>query len=136
MKKLCWLLLVIMVVVLSGTSVSLSATATDTALKTALEKAKAQGKPLFVQLGRESCSHCQDLKSYIKKGTVNIENFIYVDLDYDNGTVRKQFETLFTVSGDTMPFVVIADSNGKQITSRSGPGTPTEYKVMIDKVKK
>jgi thioredoxin-related protein len=135
MRKLCLFFLVAMVIVLSGTSVLLSAPAANGDLETALEKAKALGKPLFIQLGKETCGFCQDLKSYIQKGWVNIDNFIYVDLDYDNEKVRKQFQEHFTVSGSTFPFVVIADSNGKQITSRSGSGMPEEYKAMIEKAK-
>jgi thioredoxin-related protein len=135
MRNLCLLFLVAMVVVLSGTSVVLSAPSANSDLETALEKAKASGKPLFIQYGRETCGHCQALKSYIKEGTVSIDNFVYVDLDCDNETVRKQFKELFTVSGNILPFVVIADSNGKQITSRSGNGTPEEYKAMIEKAK-
>ena len=126
---------VAMVVVLSGTSVSLSAPPANSDLETALEKAKALGKPLFIQYGRETCVHCQALKSYIKEGTVSIDNFVYVDLDCDNETQRKRFRELFTVSGNALPFVVIADSNGKQITSRSGSGKPEEYKAMIEKTK-
>ena len=133
MRNLCLLSLVAMIVVLSGTSVSLSAPLAHSDLETALEKAEALGKPLFIQYGREACGYCQALKSYIKEGTVNIDNFIYVDLDCDNETVRKQFNELFKVSGKILPLVVIADSNGKQITSRSGRGKPEDYKAMTEK---
>ena len=135
MRKLCLLCLVAMVVVLSGTSVLLSAPSANSDLETALEKAKALGKPLFIQYGREACGHCQALKSYIKEGKVKIENFIYVDLDCDKETVRKQFEEHFTVNGNVLPFVVIADSNGKQKISRTGSGKPEDYQAMIEDAK-
>jgi thioredoxin-related protein len=133
MRKLCLLFLAVVVVVLSGTSVLFSAPPANSDLEAALEKAKALGKPLFIQYGREECAHCQALKSYIKAGTVNIDNFVYVDLDCDNETQRNLFRAHFTVSGNSLPFVVIADSTGKQITSRSGSGKPEEFKAMIEK---
>ncbi|MHB8773189.1 MAG: thioredoxin family protein [Syntrophales bacterium] len=136
MKKICSSIFVAMVVLLLGTGVSLSAPAAVGDLETALAKAQAQGKPLFIQLGRETCGFCQNLKSYIKNGTVNIDNFIYVDLDCDNPTILKQFQDRFTISGSTLPFVVIADPNGKQISSRSGYGKPEDYKTFIEKAQK
>ncbi|MHB8908616.1 MAG: thioredoxin fold domain-containing protein [Syntrophales bacterium] len=117
-------------------SASLSAQAANTDLKAALEKAKTLGKPLFIQYGRETCEHCRALKTYIKEGTVRIDKFIYVDLDCDNETARKQFEEHFKVDGNALPFVVIADSDGKQIASRSGSGKPEEYRALIEKANK
>ena len=136
MKKICLVALLAMAVVLFGASAVLSAPEAGHDLKAALEKAKAQGKPLFIQLGRETCGFCQNLKSYIKAGSVNIDNYVYVDLDCDNQQVLKEFQELFTVSGTTLPLVVIADSNGKQLAARSGYGKPEDYRAMIESAKK
>jgi hypothetical protein len=133
MRKVCLLVLVATVVIFSGTSLWSGAPSAKSGLETALEKAKALRKPLFIQVGRETCGSCQDLKSFIKKGWVNVDDFVYVDLDYDNETERRQFQEHFKVSGSALPFVVIADSNGKQITARSGAGLPDDYKALIKK---
>jgi len=42
----------------------------------------------------------------------------------------------FKVDGNTLPFVVIADSEGKQLACRSGYGSPEEFKKLIKEAKK
>ena len=137
MRKICLALFLTLAVLLTGTGLSpAAAPEADHDLNAALEKAKAQGKPLFIQLGRESCGFCQNLKRYLKTGSVKIDGFIYVDLNCDDQQVLKGFQERFTVSGGTLPLVVVADSTGKQLAARSGYGKPEDYQAMIDGVKK
>ena len=110
----------------------------ETKLDEALASAKADGKLLFIQFGRESCGNCQALKSYIATSAVKLQKdrFIYVDLDCDNPDASQSFYKHFKVEGRMLPFVVIADSEGKQLVSRTGYGTPVEFKKLIKEANK
>ena len=104
-----------------------------TDLDKALKDAKAGNKMLFIQYGREACGNCQHLKKLISSGkvTLNSEEFIYADLDCDNPKIGKKFYGMFNVSGSTLPFVVIADSSGKQLASMSGYADENAYMGLI-----
>jgi thioredoxin-related protein len=109
-----------------------------TDLNEALANAKADSKLLFIQYGREACGNCQALKSYIAGGSVRLakDRFIYVDLNCDDPDTRKAFAENFKVQGNMLPFVVIADPEGKQLVSRSGYGNPEDFEKMIREAKK
>lgn len=110
----------------------------ETDLDSALQKAKAEGKMLFIQYGREKCGNCQALKALISKNILKLSarKFVYVDLDCDDPKIRKAFNKLYTVRGSTLPFVVIADSNGKQLVARSGYGDLKDYQDLITEAKR
>jgi len=109
-----------------------------TDLSAALEKAKAEKKLLFIEYGREACGNCQALKQYIKSHTLSIpkSQFVYADLDCDAPAVSKPFHAMFKVQGNTLPFVVITDSEGKQLASKTGYGTVLEYQKLLREAKK
>ena len=104
-----------------------------TDLDKALEQAKTEKKLLFIQYGREKCGNCQALRSYVAKNEVKLskDKFVYVDLNCDDAATSGAFRKLFKIEGGTLPFVVVADSEGKQLAGRSGSGTPAEYKKFL-----
>lgn len=108
------------------------------ALPTALEKAKAENKLLFIEYGREACGNCQALKSSIKRGQVKLpaNKFVYVDLNCDDKAVSGEFHRRYKVEGTTLPFVVIADSDGNQLAARTGYGTPKDFQDLIKQAQK
>jgi len=109
-----------------------------TALPAALDKAKAENKLIFIEYGREACGNCQALKSSIKKGQVKLpENeFVYVDLNCDDKAVRAEFDKRYKVNGQTLPFVVIADSQGNQLMARTGYGSAKDFQDLIKQAQK
>jgi thioredoxin-related protein len=104
-----------------------------TDLDKALEQAKTEKKLLFIQYGREKCGNCQTLKGYVAQNAVRLpkDKFIYVDLNCDDPATRAAFGKHFKVEGSTLPFVVIADADGKQLAGRTGFGSPAEYKKFL-----
>ena len=98
-----------------------------------LATAKAEGKLVFIQLGRETCGNCQALRGYIAQGAVRLpkDRFVYADLNCDDPETNRAFYKLFQVQGNMLPFVVIADSNGKQIASRAGFGSADEFTKFV-----
>ena len=104
-----------------------------TDLDKALEQAKTEKKLLFIQYGREACGNCQALRGYVAKGEVKLskDKFVYADLNCDDKTTAAAFRKMFKVEGSTLPFVVVADSEGKQLAGRTGFGSPAEYKKFL-----
>jgi thioredoxin-related protein len=100
-------------------------------LSEALAKAKAENKLLFVQFGREACGNCQTLKSYLKSGSVRLEDCIYADLNCDDPTTNSAFARQFTVTGNVLPFVVVASPEGRQLAERTGYGKPKDFSDLL-----
>jgi hypothetical protein len=104
-----------------------------TKLESALAKAKAEGKILFVQMGRENCPNCQALKAMIKKGDLRLSEskFVYADVNCDDPATNKLFSSKFDVKGNQLPFVAIASSDGVKLAGRSGYGTARDFEDLI-----
>lgn len=132
------LVLILLIVLLNTGLTDAKTTEPLTDLNSALEKAKAEGKMLFIQYGRDRCGNCQALKALIAQRKVKLSdsNFVYVDLDCDNKETQKLFYQRYKVEGRMLPWVVIADSEGNQIMARSGYGTAEEFNTMIKKARK
>lgn len=101
----------------------------------ALEKAKTDNKLLFMQEGREACGNCQALRAMIKKGDVRLSpsKFVYADVNCDDPKTDQLFGAKFKVSGNTLPFVVIAAPDGTQLASHGGYGSEKEFEALIKK---
>ena len=109
-----------------------------TDLPTALAKAKAENKLLFVVFERMGGPASRWLDKYIMTSALYLpeSQFVYADLNCDDRAVAKPFFAKFKVEGRFLPFVVVADSDGNQIASRTGRGTLAEYQNMLLEAKK
>lgn len=105
-----------------------------TELSVALEKARAEDKILFLLAGRENCPNCRTLRTFIEEGEVKLpsEKFVYADLNCDEPNQYREFSQRFSVEGRVLPFVIVADSVGRQFAARSGYGGPEEFTKLID----
>jgi len=137
MKQL-QLSVIVLIMILMGDHAHAKGPQALTDLTAALESAKTEGKMLIIQYGREACGNCQALKTAIAKGEVKLpkDRFIYVDLNCDDPKTQQSFSKNFKVEGKMLPFVVIADSEGKQLVSRAGYGAPEDFKKMIKEASK
>lgn len=104
-----------------------------TDLPAALAQAKAEGKMLFVQMGREACGNCQALKGMIKSGQVKLSEskFVYADVNVDDPKTNELFSQKFDVKGNILPFVAIAAPDGTKLAGHSGYGTEKEFEQLI-----
>ena len=104
----------------------------------ALSKGQADNKMVFIQYGREACGNCQALKAMIKGGKVHLSpsKFVYADVNCDDAATSKAFGSKFKVSGNTLPFVVIASPDGKQLAARSGYGSAQDFEKLIKDAEK
>lgn len=109
-----------------------------TDLNQALQKAAAENKLLFIQMGRPTCGNCMALKNYIRSGQLKLRDtrFVYADLNCDDKTTYQLFRSKFTVEGSMLPFVVVTDPAGRQLVSRAGYGRANEYDDLVDEAEK
>ena len=101
-----------------------------------LAQAKAEGKFVFVQVGREKCTNTMQLWHMLADGRVALpKTFLYADISGDDEEMRRAFDERFTIDDDGFwfPYVVLVAPDGSQLASCSGRHTPAEYNAMIKK---
>ena len=103
----------------------------------ACEKAKKDGKLVFVSLGREICGRCQKFYGFVKTGQVTIDpkRYVFIRLDVDNYEHREYFYSTFEPPDRKLPFVGVMDGDRTAVKEAlSGGHTPEEYqKLTSDK---
>ena len=103
----------------------------------ACEKAKKDGKLVFVSLGREICGRCQKFYGFVKTGQVTIDpkKYVFIRLDVDNYDHREYFYSTFEPPDRKLPFVGVMDGDRTAVKEAlSGGHTPEEYqKLTSDK---
>jgi hypothetical protein len=100
----------------------------------AMNNAKAKGKFLLIQYGRENCTNCQKVWNMLGDGSVKIpEDYLYADVSVDDPETRAIFEETFSITDDGryFPFLVVMGPDGSQLAFRSGLGTPEAYNTMM-----
>lgn len=106
-----------------------------TNLRKALSQAKKESKMGFILLGRENCGNCQATKKLLNDGAVPVttERFVIADINTDDPDADAEFLQKFGRDnfGDTLPFVVITDSNGKPLARYSGYKNKTDLTKLI-----
>lgn len=105
-----------------------------TDLSVAITHANEQNKFMFILFGRERCSNCRSLRNYIEEKEIDLpaESFVYADINCDDKLSQNTFYENFSVEGRSLPFVIVADSYGRQFAARCGYGSPQEFTKLID----
>ncbi len=113
-----------------------------TDLPAAITTAAKDNKLIFIQYGREACGNCQSLKRLINARKVKLfdSEFVLVELDCDNKEVARAINGKYrALLGDarTLPFVVVAKSDGTPVAAISSYQDADAYnKFIIDAKKK
>ena len=104
----------------------------------ALRQAKAGGKMLFIEFGRENCTSCKELKEMIRTGRVEVPDSKYVltYLDCDDKVNSDIIDNKFKIKDHKLPFVVIADSEGKLLVMKAGLGAASDYTGLMADVER
>ncbi|MEX1117386.1 MAG: thioredoxin family protein [Terrimicrobiaceae bacterium] len=109
-----------------------------TNLDEAIAQATAEKKALFIMYGRDACGNCNVLKKLVAKKDVRLPkaSFLIVDLNCDDPATSAAFRDRYKVDGNTLPFVVIANSDGSQIASRTGYGNDKDFNEFVREARK
>ncbi len=104
-----------------------------TILTNALNTARSQNKFAFLEYGLDSCSHCQDLYSYITNGllTLPAERFVIGKISADDPVNGPLFLATFKPALLSYPIVVITTPTGLPLVLRSGAGTAEQFQNLI-----
>lgn len=109
-------------------ALSLSVSATTgylTNFGKAAKEAQTEKKMLFIIYGREGCEYCAATKAMIKAHQIDVtaDKYVKVELNCDDPKVAADFEKRYglEVFGEVLPYVVVADSNGRALARSGGP---------------
>lgn len=104
-----------------------------TDLDTALKTGAAEQKLVFIKFGRPTCGNCNALQELVdsKKLRLPEAKYVFANINCDDAVQKKAFYSRYKVSGDTLPFVVITDSEGKLLASRTGYGTEKDFEDLL-----
>lgn len=103
-------------------------------LNDGMEKAKREGKFLFLDFYAKWCTVCKELdeKTFSDKKVVeNLRNYVPVRVDVSNGE-REELKR-FNVIG--IPTVIFLDSNGNELGRFSGFKNPEDFLKEIEEIK-
>lgn len=105
-----------------------------------LREASKEQKLAFILLGRAGCSICHATKEMIKEGKIDVTaaDYVMADLNVDDAQTRSVFMQRYGKQdfGDTLPFVVVADSHGKLLASSGGPKSAAQWNALLASAKK
>lgn len=107
----------------------------ETNLNKAVATASEQKKMMFVIYGREACGNCQATKQMIKSKQIKVpeSKFVLVDLNCDDKAVSAEFRKRYSgeTFGNTLPFVVVADSSGNALASSGGYKSADDWEKIL-----
>ena len=101
----------------------------------ACEKAKKEGRLVFVSIGREICGRCQKFYGFVKDGKVKIDEkkYVFIRLDIDNYEHREYFYSTFDPPDRKLPFVGVMDGDrNARKEAISGSHTSAEYQALME----
>ena len=100
----------------------------------ACQKAKKEGRLVFVSLGREICGRCQKFYGFVRDGQVTIDpkKYVFIRLDVDNYEHREYFYSTFEPPDRKLPFVGVMDGDRTmRKEALSGSHSPAEYQALM-----
>lgn len=103
----------------------------------AAARAKAEGRTIFIEMGRQQCSNCRSLVEIVcrQAGTEALlkEHFVPLASDCDNPEPEVLEMAMASLSGATMlPFVLFADADGNVLGSHSGTIDPKQFQAALE----
>jgi thioredoxin-related protein len=122
---------------LIASSVALLAGAPQPAsdLQQTLTSASQEKKMSFILLGRATCSICNATRAMIKEGKIPVTatNYVMADLNIDDQKTRAGFMAKYGNEkfGNTLPFVVVTDSQGALLASSGGYKDIDQWKSLL-----
>ena len=100
----------------------------------ACQRAKKEGKLVFVSIGREACGRCQVFYEYVKRGELKIDDkkFVFIRLSIDDESQRSYFLSTFTPMDRHLPYVGVMDGDREEkAPCLSGGHSAAEYAALL-----
>jgi len=134
-------LIALSLILLSSATLGISKTDDQiTDLDAALKQASTDNKALFIIYGRPTCGNCNALHGYIDQHQLRLTKtaFLVANINCDDPAQSKVFYGKYkgSLTGNTLPFVVIAKPDGSLVKARTGYGTAEQFNEFIRDAKK
>lgn len=111
----------------------------DNDFRKTLGAAAKNQKMAFILLGRPSCGNCNATKAMIRDGKISVTAADYVmgDLNVDDPKTEAEFMRKYGKEsfGNTLPFVVVTDAQGKLLASSGGYKTADKWNTLLAEAK-
>ena len=111
----------------------------ETDFRKTLSAAAKDQKLAFILLGRPTCGNCNATKGMIKDAKIAVTSADYVmgDLNIDDPKTNAEFMRKYGKEnfGNTLPFVVITDSQGKLLASSGGYKDAAKWNALLAQAK-
>jgi len=109
-----------------------------TKLEDALAGAKAEGKMVFIEFGREQCSQCRTLVQNVvphpEIAPVLQEKFVALAADADESEQAVIDLAMKLEDAMMLPFVIFTNANGEFLEGYSGAVTPPYFIRTLNKL--
>jgi thioredoxin-related protein len=132
-------LLLLTLTALFTTHVLAEAPKPETEFRKTLNAAAKEQKLAFILLGRPACSICNATKAMIKEAKIAVtsEDYVMGDLSIDDAKTREAFMRKYGKEnfGDTLPFVVVTDAQGKLLASSGGYKDAGKWNALLAEAK-
>jgi thioredoxin-related protein len=104
----------------------------------ALAEARAQGKPMFIELGREQCGQCRSLVEAVVPrsdvGPILRERFVSLAADADDAEPEVEELAMRLEDAMMLPFVLFADAQGQFLEGTSGLVEPKRFVATLKRL--
>ncbi len=107
----------------------------ETDFRKTLSAAAKEQKLAFILLGRPTCGNCNATKAMIKDAKIAVTSADYVmgDLNVDDPKTNAEFMRKYGKEsfGNTLPFVVVTDAQGKLLASSGGYKDAAKWNALL-----
>lgn len=111
----------------------------ETDFRKTLSAAAKDQKLAFILLGRPTCGNCNATKAMIKDARIAVTSadFVMGDLNVDDAKTQAEFMRKYGKEnfGNTLPFVVVTDSQGKLLASSGGYKDAGKWNALLAEAK-
>jgi thioredoxin-related protein len=132
-------LLLLAVTSMFASHVLAEAPAVQTDLRKTLTAAAKDQKLAFILLGRPTCGNCNATKAMIKDAKIDVTaaDYVMADLNCDDPKTHAEFTRKYGKEnfGNTLPFVVVTDAQGKLLASSGGYKDAAKWNALLAEAK-
>lgn len=109
-----------------------------TTFSDALAEARAAGKPIFIEMGRELCSNCRTLvEGAVPRADIAPllqEGFVALAADADETEPEVTELAMRLENAMMLPFVIFTDANGQFLEGTSGAVHPKHFADTVKRL--
>ncbi len=112
----------------------------ETSLHAAMARAKADGRLIFIEFGREACSQCRSLVQNVvprpQVAALLRQHFVAMASDCDDPEPEVEELAMKLEDAMSLPFVIFADASGQFLEGSSGAVSAGDLQATLERLVK